>query len=265
MTVSLNKRIINQTPIITAQQLRDWYLFGVNLQDDNGNAIDDATLEHYITAAMRWLEAEIPGLLLSPTTITAETHDYYYDDYLHFGFVQLKYFPVTDVSRYAIQFPLQTQVLAFDPTWINVNYESGQVNLIPSQGSLSAVIIGAGGSFLPLLYGSLEFVPDLIKIDYTAGFDAADDPGNITVPENIMDLVGMKAALGPLNLVGDLVAGAGVASKSLGIDGISQGISTTASAENMAYSAKMKDWQGKIKDELPRLRRYYQGIQFVTA
>lgn len=259
MTTALNQRVLNTATVITPDQLREFYLFGVNLQDDNGTEMSDDMMTHYINAAMRWLEAQIPGLLLQPTTITNETHDYYYDDYLKFGIIQTKYFPVTDVAAYNVQFPLQTQVLTFDPTWLNVNSISGQINLIPSQGSLSAIIIGAGGSFLPLLYGGLDHVPDIIKITYTAGFPTD------AVPENIMDIVGMKAALGPLNIAGDLIAGAGVASKSLSIDGISQSINTTASAMYTGYGAKMEYYQNKIKEEIANLRHYYEGIQMVTA
>jgi hypothetical protein len=54
-----------------------------------------------------------------------------------------------------------------------------------------------------------------------------------------------------------LVLGAGIASTSLGIDGLSQSISSTASAENNAYGARIKLAAEKVKKEMVTLRKYF--------
>jgi hypothetical protein len=96
------------------------------------------------------------------------------------------------------------------------------------------------------------------KVVYKAGFL----PGKC--PLNIKELIGMKAAMGPLNIAGDLIAGAGIASKSIGIDGLSQSISTTSSATNAGYGARILQYNKEIKERLQRLKDYY-GINLSMA
>lgn len=258
-TVAHNIRPINKEPILSAQELRDLYLFGVSLKDEDGNEMPDKMLEHYIKSSQEWLESEIPGFITEEKEIIDETHDYYASDYTEFGIIKTFRFPILSASKYAIQFPLQTKALEFDPTWLRVDSVSGHINLVPTEGTLSSIILGYGGSFLPLLYNGLDHVPSIIKITYKAGHAKGE------VPTLVKDLIGKKAALGPLNIAGDLIAGAGIASKSISMDGLSQSIGTTSSATNAGYGARMINYGKEIKDDLKTLRNYYRGIQMVVA
>jgi energy-converting hydrogenase Eha subunit A len=64
-----------------------------------------------------------------------------------------------------------------------------------------------------------------------------------------------------------LIIGAGIAATSISLDGLSQSIQTTQSAENSGYSAVIKDYSeklfGKTKDDpfaiLKILKDYYKG------
>ena len=51
-----------------------------------------------------------------------------------------------------------------------------------------------------------------------------------------------------------------LASYSLSIDGLSQSISTTNSATNAAFGARIINYQKEIKDSLSKLKTYYRGI-----
>ena len=82
---------------------------------------------------------------------------------------------------------------------------------------------------------------------------------------NIVEIVAKKAALGPLNLAGDLIAGAGIATKSISLDGISQSIGTTSSATNAGYGARIIQYQKQIDNAMKDLRNHYVGIQMVVA
>ena len=157
--IAFNNRELtkNIDRIITAQELRELYLFGVNLKDDNGNEMPDKLLEHYIDSAQEWLETEVPGLIFNEKDIDDEVHDYYVDDYMNFGLIKLFHFPVKTITKWEIQFPLQTELLTFDPTWLRVDSVYGYVNLVPTEGTLSSIILGKGGSFLPLLYNNNFF------------------------------------------------------------------------------------------------------------
>lgn len=68
------------------------------------------------------------------------------------------------------------------------------------------------------------------------------------IPDDMRHLIGLRAAIHPLTIAGDLVLGAGVASRSVGLDGLSQSITTTKSgAMGGAFAARIKAY--KEEDE----------------
>jgi len=259
MTVAANKRPFQDTLVMTAAELRSTYLFGVDLSDNDGNQMPDATLEFYILAAQNWLEQEVGGLLLTKQTIETEKHDYRLGDYIQYNFIKLFRYPVQSVEKVAIQFPLSQDVLEFDDSWYRTESVSGQVQLFPTQGTFSSIILSQGGSYIPLVYSGVAYVPHVMIVDYTAGFEAGE------FPAAIKNVIGMKASQGPLNIAGDLIAGAGIAAKSISLDGLSQSISTTSSATNAGYGARILQYEKQIQGELKNLRNYYTGLQMVVA
>jgi hypothetical protein len=82
----------------------------------------------------------------------------------------------------------------------------------------------------------------------------------VDIPRDILDVMGKRAAISVLITAGDLIAGAGIANKSIGIDGVSQSIGTTASPENSGYSAHIGHYEKQLKQDLRILRRKYHGI-----
>lgn len=256
---NIREENLNLDRILTTQELRELFLFGINLTDDDGNEFPDKMLEHYIDSAQEWLETEISGLTFNEIEIVDEVHDYYIDDYMQFGIIRPFKFPVRSCSKWAIQFPLQTDAISFDPTWIRVDSVGGQINLVPTEGTLSSIILGIGGSFLPLLYNGLDFVPGIIQITYKAGFTTEK------IPTLVKDIIGKKASIGALNIAGDIIVGAGIAAKSISLDGLSQSVSTTSSATNAGYGSRILSYNKEIKENLKSLKTYYQGIMMAVA
>jgi hypothetical protein len=244
--------------ILTVAQLKQRYLFGVSLTNDNGEPLPDEVYEHYILSGIAWLEHELDIKIL-PTTITREAHDYYRGDYAEFNIIQLDNYPVISVEEYLVEYPSGQTVVQFPLEWVRVDPDHGILRLVPTAGTLSAVLIGQGGGFLPAIYSGMSHLPDLFKISYTAGFAAGQ------VPRNILDLIGMFASLGPFNIFGDLIAGAGIASISVSMDGLSQSIGTTSSATNAGYGARVIQYLKQIQKQVPHLRQYYKGIRLTSA
>ncbi len=81
-----------------------------------------------------------------------------------------------------------------------------------------------------------------------------------TLPADIKQAIGYKAALLPLDVAGDLIAGAGIASLSVGVDGIHQSLNTTASATNAGYGARVLQFERELKALLPALKSKYKMI-----
>ena len=243
--------------IMTVPELKDLYLFGVDLTNDANTPYPDLMFEWGIRQAIAWLEREL-DIRIKPTVFTDERYDYYMQDYLQWTTIRLRECPVLSVEAVKVKWPSNDTVIDFPADWIQLRKDAGQINIVPSSGSLSQVLLTAGGSFLPLVASGRSFVPNILSVDFTAGFAAGE------CPIELRDLIGKMGSFGPLNIAGDLIAGAGIASKSISIDGLSQSIGTTASATNAGYGARLIQYWKEITRVLPTLRRYYKGIRLAA-
>lgn len=244
--------------IISVSELKTNYLFGVDLTNDQGVEYPDSLYEWYIKSAVSWVEHRL-DLPLRPKSITAERHDFYPMDYQNFIYLKLREYPVLEVSQVQMILPGETVAQDFDSDWFQLRRDSGVLHIVPGTGSSSTILFGGGGSWLPFAKNANRFIPDVFRVTYTAGFEAGQ------LPYDIRDIVGKTASLGPLNIAGDLLGGAGIASQSLGIDGLSQSFSTTSSATNSGYGARVGIYTREIKTQLPIIRSYYKGMSMVAG
>jgi hypothetical protein len=144
--------------------------------------------------------------------------------------------------------------------WIRLQPHDGIVRLIPNARFPASLQISQTGNYFPEILRS-EKVPHLWKFTYDYGFEDGK------IPVLINQAISMLAAIQALIVGGNLVLGAGIASKSLSLDGLSQSINTTQSAENSAYSATLSDYSdrlfGKNKEDesaiMKLLKRFYKG------
>lgn len=74
--------------------------------------------------------------------------------------------------------------------------------------------------------------------------------------------IGLLAASLPLAIAGDLIAGAGIASKSISLDSLSQQINTTASATNSGYGARVLQYSRELAKVMVSLRGKYRRMNF---
>jgi hypothetical protein len=253
--------------ILSVAELKTNYLFGLDLTNDAGVPYPDSLFAFFIKNAVSWLEHKL-AIKIKRTDYEEERHDFYSDDYDSYIFIKLNHHPVISVQEATLVLPGEQTVMTFDQDWIHVQRESGQVQMVPGVGSAGSILLGAGGAWLPFIYGSHRFVPDAFRVTYTAGFGRRTistaagqaDPDLDTTPDIIVELIGKIASFGPLNIAGDLLGGAGIASQSIGLDGLSTSFSTTSSATNAGYGARILAYQREIKDQVPTLMRYYRGL-----
>ena len=243
--------------ILTVAELKANYLFGVDITDTLGRPFSDASFTHYILTAIRWMEHEL-DISIIPTSFT-DLQDYYANDYGAFNFIRLDNYPVISVEEFRVQYPSGQNVVVFPPEWYRLNKAEGHLQIVPTAGTLSEMMIGQGGSFLPAVYNGMAYLPQLFHVDYTAGFEEGK------VPRDLLDAIGMFASMGPLSIFGDLLGGAGIASSSISLDGLSQSINTTSSAENSGYSARVDRYEKMLRKQMPLLRSYFKGIRFTVA
>jgi len=262
--------IIRRTEgILTPQQLRERFLFGVDIFDGDGNELGDEILQSYIDMAISELEHDL-DLFIVPTPI-CEEKDYFASDYYGWGYFQLNNIPVIKIDTIQVVY-LEDENNEVDPnevaldiprSWIRLREHDGILRLIPNNRFPARLQVDNGGSFFPELFRRNSQVPNLWRINYSAGFQDGK------IPMVINAAIGLMAAVYALNIAGDLVLGAGIASSSLSIDALSQSINTTSSAENHAFSAKVLQYGNQLFGPnertpglLQKLRTYYKGSTF---
>jgi hypothetical protein len=198
-----------------------------------------------------WLGKELDIDLVAKTH-TNEVHDHYANDYARWGYFQLNNYPVIAVDEVYFQYPSMTERSVISNQWVVLEDEgeSGVVQIVPGQGNIADILM-IPGALLPMWSGATGRVPAIWHFTYRAGFE----PG--TAPPDMKHAIAMWASIGVLNIAGDLIVGAGIASKSVTLPGLSQNVNTTSSATNAGFGARIIEYQKEIKQLLPNLRRYY--------
>lgn len=251
---------------LTAQYLKDNYLWSLNFVDHDGNALPDPFYQKKLAMAAATFERETK-LRAIRRKVTDEKHDYYIHDYQLFAWIQLFEYPVISVEKVAVIYPTGQTVFEFPLEWVKLNEKHGQIQLVPTQGTLSQVILGRGGSYLPLIYQNIGYLPQLFHIDYTTGF------ANGQYPADVLDAICKLATIEILSIVGDSIFPPGVTSISAGIDGISQGLGIVNNGQLPAIFAGRinlyrKDLYGErtaVEGVLYRMRDEYKGLQLTVC
>ena len=237
--------------LVSVDELRENYLFGLDLSDDNGVPFPDRMLEWYIKAGIDWLEKELDIDLVAKTH-TNEVHDHYANDYGRWGYFQLQNYPVIAIDQIQFQYPSMTTAVTISNEWVVLedNGVSGVVQIVPGQGNIADILM-IPGALLPMWSGATGRVPAIWHFNYRSGFEP------LKAPPDLKHAIGMWASIGVLNIAGDLIVGAGIASKSVSLPGLSQNVNTTSSATNAGFGARIIEYQKELKAMLPNLRRYY--------
>ncbi len=264
--------------ICSIDELKNFYLFGIDLTDDAGNPYPDAMYAHYIKSAVSWMEHKLM-VQIRRLVHPEERHDYYRDDYDKYIWIEVNNYPVISVEEVKLVLPGEQVVQIFDKDWIHIQREKGQIQLVPGTGTAGSILLGASGSWIPFIYGNNKFIPDAFRVAYTSGFgkppagshgfEQGSNPASVSnpdpkldhVPSIIKEVIGKIASFGPLNIAGDLLGGAGIASQSISIDGLSQNFNTTSSSTSSGYGARLIQYNKELKDQIPQLQRYYSGIR----
>lgn len=247
--------------LLSAEEMAALYFYGINTRSQDGTLLSLEVYETYIKAAQQEIERYL-DIIFKPTLITEKIH-YHRDDYI-------SGFPIMRVSKPVykplalVGFINEVEQIVYPKSWLNSRmtsdfYFERQIFVVPvtkgvTEGSGQVILSG-----ITAQTGLHTFrnIPNYWTVQYLTGFKR--------IPYELMNVVGKLASIGVFNVLGDIVLGqAAVASYSLSIDGLSQSIGTTNSAENSAYSARIKMYVDEVKKTLDRVKSSYRGIGFAT-
>lgn len=261
---SSNRLIKRVGPLVTAKQLKEVYLFGIKIADDQGNDINDEAYQMFIDNAVSMLEHYL-DIYITPECVV-EHRDYRVNDYSDWGYMQLNNFPLIKVDKVEMIYfrdeDGEPQVIQEIPkSWIRIQKQDGIMRLVPNARFPANLQIDNSGNYFPEVLRS-TMIPHAWQITYHAGFEDGK------IPNLVNQAIALLAAISGLIIGGHLVLGAGIASQSISLDGLSQSISSTNSAENSAYGANIKEYQKILFGDGPndkengiihQLKEYYKG------
>lgn len=253
-------------PLVTVQKLKDTYLFGVFILDSAGNTPDDSFYQQAIDTAVSYFE-HLLDLSIAPVLNHCEYKDYHLNDYAEWGSILLSNYPVIQVRSMKMVYfrdenGIPVTVQDIPKSWIRLQRHDGLIRLIPNTRFPSQLQISETGSFFPEILRASE-IPHLWQFIYDYGFESG------RVPILLNQAIGLLATILCLIPAGHLVLGAGIAGTSISIDSLSQSIQSTASAENSAFSATLKDYSARLFGQNSRdplsmvniLISYYKSLQ----
>jgi hypothetical protein len=142
---------------------------------------------------------------------------------------------------------------------------STSLELRPIQGTFSQILTSGapsgGPNLLPIFSGGYQRIPFLLEVSYTAGW-----PSDVEIDPDVQHLIALYASISILNIAGDITLGAGIASKTISIPGLSRTVNTTQSATNAAFGARILQYlkeAAELKEEL--LNRYGSRTKLTVA
>jgi len=252
----------NKGLILNDRELLTLYFYGVDIINQQGTGISATALETYIRRAQQELE-KILAIKITKQVIE-EKSDYYRREYQGTGFIKTKY-TVTTPFELKGYFGDQKQ-FEYPIEWLTSNTVNGegvnrQMLVVPNSNVNSIAINNAlfAGSVIPHLgLVNSTSIGNYWHSKYITGFGC----GNL--PYDLLEVIGKTASMNVFNMLGDIILGAGIASQSIGIDGLSQSIASTASATSAGYGARIITYQKEIKEAMKELRGMYKGISLAS-
>lgn len=248
---------------LTVEYFKSTYLTGIQI-----NGVEDSFYQEYLDNACEYVKHET-GLAIQDEIVADEPHDYYAADFLQYSFLTLNRFPIKLVTRIDAIYPTGNYLFTFPNEWLRINRNGAQVQIVPSGGSLAQALLGQGGTYLPIIYRNLQYLPQLFHVYYTAGWQSGQ------VPRRLIEAVCKKAAIDVLVIIGDIIYGPGVVSRSLSVDGLSQSETFVNNGQDAAiFTSRVaryaKDLWGDPQARpdqdglLQSLKKEYRGLALVS-
>lgn len=263
-TITLTVRNKKNTGLVmNSVELLALYFYGIGITNKMGTVMDRSVIDFYIKQAQNEIEKFLSIKLLKQ--VQEDRDDFYRNEFNGKGFVK---------TKYTVNTPLLLQgylgnfmQINYPTAWLTANKTDGygsarQMIVVPNSNVSDFVTSAAvyGGSVIPYL-GILngDQIGNYWKKRYITGWSCED------IPAVIMGIIGKFASIGVFNILGDIALGtAALASYSLSIDGLSQSISTTNSATNAAYGARILNYQKEVKETLDKLFTSFRGVTFTS-
>lgn len=245
--------------VMSPSEMIETYFFGIDLCDPDGNKLSSDVIQLYLDSATEEVENYLD--IKIQKQIIEEDLGFWLDDWKNWGYIRTSY-PV--VKPHSIEgFINDVRQITYPQSWLSARRTNDgktyfrTLNLVPTNGTTNSNSQIYSGITPHLGFYGNKNIPNYWQVTYCTGFDK--------IPGDLLNVIGKLAAINVFHIMGDLILGAGIASQSIGIDGLSQSISTTSSATNAGYGARVQGYTADLKLQLPKLRAFYKGMNLTSA
>lgn len=251
---------LSTEPLVTPEQVKNRFLFGIPLVSKMKDPITgahqvftDDMIKDTIDRAVALAEAET-GLNIFPLQVS-EKQPFDRNEYEAFGFFKTRKRPVASIEKLSITPPSGSDIYTIPQEWIETAYlPKGQVNLIPLGNAIAygqPAEVGSGGALFLNVLGNQPWIPAFWQLTYTVGFPDGE------LPKFVNELIGTIAGM---EVLSPLAATWGAnSSHSLGIDGLSQSISTPGP---QIFKLRYDDLEKKKDKLVKKLKATYGMVLF---
>lgn len=240
-------------------------IFGLQVIDPNtGEELPESYYTQAINSAVANAEKKFDIKILP--RFVHEQKDFYNNNYNSFNYLKLNSRPALQVEQFSMNAYNQT-LLDYPSGWWKVSCLGGSIQLMPTLAGFMNDGVPFSTSFMgqtPLLntgaYNSQGYAPQIFHVNYVAGMLPQARDGvteEWEMPPDLKFLILKESAKSVLEIWGRLIIGAGIASKSFEMDGISEQIVTTQSAMYGGASADILQLNGDIEALTGGLKAYF--------
>ena len=240
---------------LTTDDLIDNHFQGIDLMTYDGTPFSRTFLVSSLNSAIDRAE-QVFDICITPREIKDELHDFegnsLFDSY---QYTPLFKRPVKEIESITYKMG-NRQILQVPKEWIQLDKRVGDVTIFPITGSVN-YINPALGVAVPY-FMTRPYMPMAVSINYKAGMEKEE------IPHNLLDWIFKYAAITIFEVWGDQIIGAGIASASVSIDGLSQSIGTTQSAMYGGASARILEYRKDLEELTPIIRKYFARFDSVV-
>lgn len=248
--------------IMNDRELKSLYFYGVDISNQQGTVMSSTTINTQVRGAQEEIEKFL-GIKLIKQVIE-ERSDYHRKEFQGVGIVRTKF--TVNIGLLLEGFFGGFKQLSYPKQWLTSNTVnnigiSRQILVVPNSNvAVNAVndAIFAGSTIPHLGLVNSGSIGSYWKVKYVTGW------GCDNLPYDLMEIIGKWAAIKLFNILGDLILGAGIASQSISLDGLSQSIASTASATSGGYGARIIQYMKEIDESLKRLKGVYKGLTLTS-
>jgi hypothetical protein len=231
-----------------ASYLAAKYMHGLPMVDPEGRAYPVQMVKDIIREATSQVENFL-FIKIVPQTVE-EVQDFIEEEWRSWGFVKAHY---NISSLIEVQGYIGVQKV-LDLNIQNWTFKGRTIAFVPGATVLGNVVVGAGGNII-LVRSGVRIIPNFWHLKYTTGI--------VTLPFDILNVIGKLAAIQMLAIMGDILLRIGVTNESLSIDGLSQSFGTTKSGTTGAYGARIQQYTNDLMQrEIAQVKDAYRGITF---